>query len=104
MLRRFLIIWLTICILGYGMAVTAHIHDESPTDSIHAVDKHVAHHGDTEDASNSDHSCHGIVHLLGLNNTATINSVIDRSIHKVPYAASASSFFPPSLLRPPIAV
>ncbi len=103
MLRRLLITWLVVSILGYGMAVVADVHNELATDQTHAIGDHATNPGDTDDASGCDHCCHGVIHLLGLNSAETFNLAADRSILLIPYSVSLISFSPPLPLRPPIA-
>ncbi len=102
MLRRILITWLVVSILGYGMAVAADVHSELATDQTHAIGDHTTNPSDTDDASDCDHCCHGVIHLLGLHSAEALNLTTDRSILLIPYLVSLTSFSPPSPLRPPI--
>lgn len=102
MLRRFLVTWLALSILGYGMVVTADVHSDLSTDQVHAIGDHTPNPNDLDDSSSCDHCCHGIIHLLGLNNAETSNLAASRSILSNPYSVSLISFPPPPLFRPPI--
>ncbi len=103
MLRRFLVTWLVVSILGYGMAMAADVHNDLASDHIHIIGEHVNNQSDTDDAVGCDHCCHGVLHLLGLNSTETFNLEADLGIVPASYSVSLVSFFPPSVLRPPIA-
>ncbi len=103
MFRRFLVTWLVVSILGYGVAVNADVHDEISTDQVHAIGDHTANPADLDDLSSCDHCCHGLIHLLGLNSTETLNLAANCSATPSPYSVSFISLSPPSLFRPPIA-
>lgn len=102
MLRRFLITWLALSILGYGMVVTADVHNELTTDQVHVIGDHASNSNDLDDSSSCDHCCHGIAHLLGLSNTNTLCLITNRCIISTSYPVSFISFSPPSPFRPPI--
>lgn len=104
MLRRFLITWLVVSILGYGMALAADVRDEMATDQTHVVSDQGTNPGDTDHANNCDHCCHGVSHLLGLSGANTINLAVDHGLLRIPYSASLNSFSPSSILRPPITI
>jgi hypothetical protein len=104
MLRRLLIIWCAVSILGYGMAVVADVHNELATDQVHVIGDHATNPSDTDHANNCDLCCHGVSHLLGLSSIKLINLVVDHSLLRIPYSVSLNSFSPPLILRPPITV
>ena len=104
MLRRLLITWLIVSILGYGMALAADVHNEPATNQTYTVDDHAENPSDTDHANSCDHCCHGVSHLLGLSCANPISLAADRSLLRTPYAVSLISFPPPSILRPPITV
>jgi len=101
MLHRFLVCWLIVSILGYGVALAADVHgeqlgengfstvDQAPTQEQHAD-------------SGCGHCSHGVTHLLGLASDLTAAPVILNHGFQAEYLASLIS---PSLrrhLRPPI--
>ncbi len=99
MLRRLLIAWLIVSILGYGMALAADAHNKQSTDHTHEIGDNTTH---TADADDSDHCCHGGIHLLGLTQAETIKLSADQGILRTPYPVSRVSSPPASLFRPPI--
>jgi|UPI000761A84A hypothetical protein len=102
MLRRLLITWLVVSILGYGMALAADVHNELSTDQTHTIGDHATNPSDMDDASDSDHCCHGIIHLLGLNRAEAIKLSADRGVLRTTYPVSIVSSPPTFLFRPPI--
>jgi hypothetical protein len=102
MLRRFLIIWLTVSILGYGMTMAAGVHAESASDSSYVFTDDSDTSSSQHNGTDCDHCCHGIIHLLGLINTSTFVISNSRTALPIPYSRSLHSFLPTSLLRPPI--
>lgn len=102
MLRRLLITWLIVSILGYGMALAADVHNKQSTDHTHEIGHNTAHPADVDDASDSDHCCHGVIHLLGLNQAEAIKLSADHAVLWTPYPVSSVSSPPASLFRPPI--
>jgi len=102
MLRRFLISWLVVSLLGYGMALAADVHLEISTDRTHAVGDHATDPAGADDAADCDHCCHGVLHLLGLNGAEPVDFPVDRNSVLFPYSVSIPSFALATLLRPPI--
>jgi hypothetical protein len=67
MLRGFLIIWLIVSNLGYGMTLLADVHQSTGLDADHQGSHHVTPElNDHEEGVDCDHCCHGLIHLLGL--------------------------------------
>ncbi|RDH92420.1 MAG: hypothetical protein DIZ77_00800 [endosymbiont of Seepiophila jonesi] len=99
MLRRLIIAWLIVSILGYGMALAADAHNEQSTDHTHEIGDNTTH---PADASDSDHCCHGGIHLLGLTQAEAIKLSADQGIFWTPYPVSRASSPPAFLFRPPI--
>lgn len=101
MLRRFIITWLIVSILGYGMALAADVHGElladdgySTLDTTPDQDQH----GD----SDCGHCSHGATHMLGLESSLTSLTVPLGSPLQCDYRAEMQA--PPLQLplRPPI--
>jgi hypothetical protein len=103
MLRRLLIIWCAVSILGYGMVAVADVH-EIATDQVEVIEDHATNTSDTDHAYDCDHSCHSVNHLLGLISAILTNLVVDHSLLRIPHSISLNSFSPPLVLRPPITV
>ena len=61
MLRRLLIIWCAVSILGYGMVAVADVH-EIATDQVEVIEDHATNTSDTDHAYDCDHSCHSVNH------------------------------------------
>ncbi len=101
-LRRVLITWLIVSILGNGMAVAADVHNELASDQTHTLDDHAANPGDTDNYDDCDHCCHGVTHLLGLNSATALSLTTNRGIILTPYSIFLASFSPHSPFRPPI--
>ncbi|RRS31784.1 MAG: hypothetical protein OI74_12935 [Gammaproteobacteria bacterium (ex Lamellibrachia satsuma)] len=102
MLRRLLIAWLIVSILGYGMALAADAHNEQSTGHTHEIGDNTTHTADADDASDSDHCCHGGIHLIGLTQAETIKLSAVQGILRTPYPVSRVSSPPAFLFRPPI--
>ncbi|RDH88582.1 MAG: hypothetical protein DIZ78_01225 [endosymbiont of Escarpia spicata] len=102
MLRRLIIAWLIVSILGYGMALAADAHNEQSTDHTHEIVDNTTHPADMDDASDSDHCCHGGIHLLGLTQAEAIKLSADHAVLWIPYPISRVSSPPAFLFRPPI--
>jgi len=102
MLSHLLKIWLIVSILGYGMALAADVHGKQTVDGAHLSAVSPDNPADSGGDSGCNHCAHGISHLLGLNcnnSMPTLNSV-SSLLSSVQHAWH--SFYPPSLLRPPI--
>lgn len=106
MLRGFLIFWLLISNLGYGMAVLADLHDAAMPDSenLHSQDTSTQgrdHQGSEQDC---DHCCHGLIHLLGLLASDAPCGSVSLTEEPPVYTTHASTPPPLKRFRPPIAV
>jgi len=104
MLRRLLITWIIVSILGYGMAVVADVHFESAIDRTHAIGDHTPDPIDLDGSPSCDHGCHGVIHLLGLKSAEVQGLITGSSMLSIPYSFSFTSFSPTLPFRPPIAV
>ena len=102
MLRRLLITWLLVSIVGYGMALAADVHVELSSDQTHAIGDHATDPTDTGDEADCDHCCHGVLHLLGLKSDGNLDVPDDRNALRFPYSFLIKSTSPTTLLRPPI--
>jgi hypothetical protein len=102
MLRKIIITWLIVSILGYGMALAADVHNEVMADHYHVIDDNVTSSSDSTDNTDCGHCCHGISHLLGLCYNNTINQTTTRHLIETSYSVSLISFSPHVYLRPPI--
>lgn len=104
MLKRFLIFWLMLSILGLGMAFANGLHvEDSQTHSHQFILDITANSVDNDDNSNEfSNNCHDGIHLLGLNSVQTVD--ISTTIHSlnIPYSAEFIPLPPGSLFRPPI--
>ncbi len=103
MLRRLLIILLAFSVFGYGGALAFDMHGSQAADPTHAVAGTDDLSGDQGHASDADHCCHGVTHLLGLGSSIAPGLHFDKLIPVAAHAADFHSFTPPALLRPPIA-
>jgi len=107
-IRRLLALWVVVSLLGYSSAWAMDLHqslsndDESGHSSMLAAASGADQPTEHDSASNCDHCCHGLSHLIGLSGS-TAGAVM---------AAQASTILPPSVafrshtrapdLRPPI--
>ncbi len=101
MLRRFIITWLIVSILGYGMALAADVHGELLSDDGYSTLDNVPgqdQHGD----SDCGHCSHGTIHMLGLENSFTTPVIPLGNLLQCDYRAEMQA--PPLQLplRPPI--
>ena len=103
-MRRFLIAWLVVSILGYGIVVAADVHVELSADHTHIIGDNTSNSADIDDTAGCDHCCHGISHLLGLNGSHAKMLTADCSHLSVPYTISLISFSPTLAFRPPITI
>ena len=70
MLRRYIVTWLIVSILGYGMALAADVHGELLSDAGYsAADSSLE--PDQQADSGCGHCSHGAMHMLGLNSAFT---------------------------------
>ncbi|MEW7986195.1 MAG: hypothetical protein AB2805_02325 [Candidatus Thiodiazotropha sp.] len=75
MLRRLIILWLILSIHGYGIAVAADTHHEILAESgmnNHALAGLAGHPDNPDHPVDSDHCCHGVIHILGLIESITV--------------------------------
>ena len=102
MFRRFLITWLVLSILGYGMAMAADVHNELSTNQTHVISDHAANFTHADNADDCDHCCHGIFHLLGLVNAKKFGFTAYSFTLLSPYSITITT--PPNTtpFRPPI--
>lgn len=101
MIRRLIITWLVISILGYGMAIAADVHyGEPPVNQVVLGDA-----GNISDDPHSlsayDHCNHGCFHLLGLDFTPAKPLASTPQSPKSAYLASWNSLLNPPPSRPP---
>lgn len=101
MIRRLIITWLVMSILGYGMAFAADMHfGESPVDLV-VLDDTSNTPGDPHDLSTNDHCSHGSFHLLGLNFTPIKPSACSAHGLISAYLVSWNSFLDSPPAHPP---
>lgn len=106
MFRRLVAIWLMLSILGYGMAVTADVHNESVQSHDHVLlltDTHT----DSDPVGQEidcDHCCHGLAHMLGLVSEAEELPVTGISLPIIHRSKYPCFIFQAPAFRPPIAV
>lgn len=106
MLRRFIATWLMLSILGYGMAVIADVHHDSAEQS--GTHSHLLGDAGTQtdhpdQQADSDHCCHGVVHLLGLAQESTLSKTAGPRAPGIRYHAQLHSLTLTPAFRPPIA-
>lgn len=102
MQRYFLIFWLILSILGYGIAMAADMHAGLHGEDHQLTADHPAPH-DADHEAGCDHCCHGFMHLLGLPKSHAFELVSCRVSVQTPYRVKSTSSPPSSLFRPPIA-
>lgn len=104
MLRGFLIVWLIVSNLGYGVTLLADVHHSTDQDSNHnhtyllGLDEDHA-----ENTDDCDHCCHGLTHLLGMVGTALPGPRNNATRQIAVYTAWFSLPPPHKPFRPPIA-
>jgi len=101
MRRRFLIFWLILSMLGYGLTLAAELHaGHHDNDHLPSVEHQAAHDSDHE--SGCDHCCHGVMHLLGLPKNDAFDLISLHARMQTPYRVKSTSSPPSTLFRPPI--
>lgn len=102
MIRRLIITWLVISILGYGMATAADVHyGESPADQVVALENSADLPNDPHILPAHDQCGHGYSHLLGLNFTPAKPTVSGSYSLNHACLIAWNSFLAPPLSRPP---
>jgi hypothetical protein len=106
MFRRFIATWLMLSILGYGMAVTADVQHETAAQS--GTHSHLLADADAptdhpDQTADSDHCCHGVVHLLGLSQESSPAQVAGSCVPSVLHTEQLYSLSLTPAFRPPIA-
>ena len=101
MRRRFLIFWLILCILGYGLSLAADLHAGHDENDHPLAAEHQSAH-DSEHESGCDHCCHGLMHLLGLPESDAFALISCHARMPSPYRVISTSSPPSTLFRPPI--
>ncbi|MEW8050738.1 MAG: hypothetical protein AB2810_05325 [Candidatus Thiodiazotropha endolucinida] len=105
MLRRLIILWLILSIHGYGMAVAADAHHEILAESgmhNHALSDLAGHPDNSDHPVDSDHCCHGIIHILGLIESITVPHLELAALPALLHSDEVVSLTLTPRLRPPI--
>ena len=98
---RFLIFWLILSILGYGMAMAADLHDGLHGDDHQQSADHQAAQN-TDHEAGCDHCCHGLMHLLGLPKSEAFELISCDARVQTSYLVKSTRSPPSPLFRPPI--